>query len=84
VPVFNDWGIEVPASIEESLGRASATTKTSAIAGPSHRQSIERWRKVLTPEQVEKILRVVRSFGMDFYTEDSEPDYDRLNRVVSS
>jgi len=84
VPVFADWGIQVPASIEASLGRASATTKTSAIAGPSHRQSIERWRKVLTAAQIDRILRVVRDFGMDFYTDDPEPDYDRLNRVVRS
>ena len=79
VPVFGDWGLPVPEALEPSLGRASSTTKASAIAGPSRRQSIEGWKKVLTPAQVDSILGVVRDFGMDFYTEDPEPDYARLN-----
>jgi hypothetical protein len=78
VPMFADWGLEVPAAIEQSLGRASATTKSSAMQGTQHRQSIDQWRKTLTADQIHRILRVVRDFGMDFYTEDPEPDYDRL------
>jgi hypothetical protein len=82
VPVFADWRLDLPAAIDESLSRASATTKSGATRGATHGQSIDQWKKTLTPDQIDRILRVVRDFGMDFYTEDPEPDYDRLNGVL--
>jgi hypothetical protein len=84
VPLFADWGLEMPAVMEKSLGRASATTKAGSMEGTVHRQPIDQWRRKLTADQITRILRVVRVFGMDFYTEDSEPDYDRLSRTMSS
>ena len=53
------------------------------MQGKQHRQSIDQWKSRLTPDQVNRILRVVRDFGMDFYTEDPEPDYDRLQRPLA-
>ena len=82
VPMFRQWGIEAPAEMEASLGRASATTKASTLQGAAHKQSTGRWRNALTADQISRIVRVVREFGMDFYTDDPEPDYDRLNRVL--
>lgn len=82
LPVFADWKLEVPAALEASLGRASSTTKAGAIEGGKRPPSIASWKKTLTADQVTRILRVVREFGMDFYTDDPEPDYDRLNRVL--
>jgi hypothetical protein len=82
IPMFADWGIEVPPAMQASLGRASATTKAAVLQGAGHQQSVGRWRKSLTDDQTERILRVVRDFGMDFYTGAPEPDYDRLNRVL--
>ncbi|HEX4932048.1 MAG TPA: hypothetical protein VFV33_02645, partial [Gemmatimonadaceae bacterium] len=38
------------------------------------------WRQRLDDEQVERILRVVRAFGIDFYDEATEPDLRRLER----
>jgi hypothetical protein len=81
LPIFSDWGLDVPDAIQESLGRASATTKAGSMGGATHRQSIDGWKRKLSPEQIARILRVVREFGMDFYTDDLEPDYERLNRV---
>jgi hypothetical protein len=78
VPMFADWRLEIPDSIERRLGRASATTKSDAAHGTIHQQPIDKWKKVLTPDQIDRILRVVREFGMDFYTDDPEPDYARL------
>jgi hypothetical protein len=82
LPVFADWNLDVPEGLEASLGRASATTKAGAIERGKRPPSIDSWRKTLTADQISRILRVVRNFGMDFYTEDPEPDYDRLNRVL--
>jgi len=85
VPAFADWGLELPAAMQESLTRASATTKAATMrGGASHHQSIDRWKKALTADQIDRILRVVRDFGMDFYTSDPEPDYARLNRVLTN
>jgi Sulfotransferase family len=81
-PAFADWGLEMPAAIERSLTRASATTKSGAMRGATHLRPIDQWRKTLTPDQIQRILRVVRDFGMDFYSDDPEPDYDRLNSTV--
>jgi hypothetical protein len=36
------------------------------------------WRKTLTPTQVRQVLAVVREFGLDFYTDDPQPDAVRL------
>jgi hypothetical protein len=78
-PVFADWGLQMPEAIEASFGRASATTKAGATRRGTGRSAIEQWRKTLSAEQVARILSVVRQFGMDFYTEDPEPDYKRLH-----
>jgi hypothetical protein len=83
VPMFDDWNLEMPSAIEASLGRASATTKSAGTRGATHGKSIDHWKKTLTPDQITRILRVVRDFGMDFYTDDPEPDYDRLNTVLN-
>jgi hypothetical protein len=77
-PIFADWNLEMPAAVEAALGRASSTTKANARQGASHRQRIDSWKRVLSTEQVERILRVVRDFGLDFYGRDAEPDYERL------
>jgi hypothetical protein len=74
LPMFADWKIDVPAEIEHSLGRLSATTKS----GAGQRSRIDQWKRALTQEQIDRILRVVRDFGMDFYSDDLEPDYQRL------
>jgi hypothetical protein len=84
VPVFSDWGIEIPPTMQETLGRASATTKAAAASGTTHQQKIDKWKQTLTQDQIARILRVVRDFGMDFYTDDPEPDYDRLHRVLTT
>jgi hypothetical protein len=83
VPMFAAWNLQLPPAIEQLRSRASATTKAGAMHGTAHRQPIDHWKKTLTREQIDRILRVVRDFGMDFYTEGPEPDYDRLNRPPS-
>ena len=83
LPLFADWGLEVPAALEASLRRASSTTKSGSMHGSTHSQPIDQWKKRLTKDQISRVLRVVRDFGMDFYTEECEPDYDRLTRVFA-
>jgi len=75
--LFDRWGLEVPPKAEERLGRPSQTTQKGASVY-SGDDPLAKWRKDLSREEVAKILRVVEAFGLDFYSEALEPDYDRL------
>jgi len=41
-------------------------------------KQLSKWKKALTNKQIERVLKVVKDFDLDFYTEDIEPDYDRF------
>jgi len=41
-------------------------------------QQISKWKKTLSEKQIERILNIVSAFGLDFYTEDIEPDYENI------
>jgi hypothetical protein len=84
LPMLSAWNLSTPSAMQHSLGRASATTKANAMSEGTHQQAIDRWKRVLTPEQIDRILAVVRDFGMDFYTDAAEPDYSRLREPLAS
>ena len=37
-----------------------------------------KWKEKLSEKKIRNILKVVNWFGLDFYTEDPEPDYKAL------
>lgn len=75
--LFNRWEIELPAQARERLTVCSQTTqKHSHLHGGE--DPLGGWRERLPPDQIAKVLRVVEAFGLDFYTDALEPDYDRL------
>lgn len=76
--LFDRWGIDLPAEARERLELPSQTTKRRAEVYRSQ-DPLAKWRKVLSKGQIAKILRVVEGFGLDFYGNDLEPDYDRLH-----
>jgi len=82
VRLFQNWGIELPESTSVWVEAPSMTTKRHSglrrIADP-----LKGWRKALTDDQVRSILRVVEAFELDFYSEDLEPDYQRLHDLSS-
>jgi hypothetical protein len=41
-------------------------------------KQLSKWKTALTSKQVERILKVVSDFGLDFYTEDIEPNYEKI------
>lgn len=41
-------------------------------------KQLTKWRKKLSERQIKAILKVTNWFGLDFYTENPEPDYDTL------
>ena len=39
---------------------------------------LSKWKKSLSEKQIKRILSIVSAFGLDFYTEDLEPDYKKI------
>lgn len=79
--LFFRWGM---APTEESFSRLVRPSKT--VTGNSQvvkgRDPLAGWRSHLSAEQITRIQRVVRLFNLDFYTDDLEPDQERLKRLV--
>ncbi len=77
--IFGYIGEEVPEGAVRRIKTPSKVTRKTYgrdyIGTP--RQLIK-WREKLSERQVKDILEVVSWFGLDFYTEDPEPDYDAL------
>jgi len=42
-------------------------------------QQLTKWKKILSKKQIENILNVVSEFGLGFYSEDPEPDYNNID-----
>ncbi len=71
----------MPDDVLESALRPSGTTDSgSALRKGSDPSSA--WRKHLSTRQIDGILAVIRTFGLDFYDEDGRPDLRRLDKSV--
>jgi len=76
--VFHALDMEVPRTAVEHLRIPSATSRgRSAIRTGSN--PLGAWKKNLTSDQVRRVLDVVSTYGLDFYSDHLEPDYERLN-----
>lgn len=75
--VFDCLGANVPETLREKLGTASAYASDNLSVTDKYRQ-ISKWKKQLSTEQISRVLELVKAFELDFYTEDIEPDYRRL------
>lgn len=75
--IFSAWNIEIPTQIYNMITTSSSTTYRDV----DHKDKLKilaNWQEVLSKNQKNKILNIVKDFGMDFYTEELEPDYERL------
>lgn len=75
-PVLETWNLQVNDAMEERFRRPS--TKASEDFRSDSLRLISSWRRKLDPDQIRQVLWVVKAFGLDFYGDDPEPDYDRL------
>ncbi|MCK4365943.1 MAG: sulfotransferase [Thermoplasmatales archaeon] len=62
------------------LKKPSMLTKGDAdkIVKSSELQ-LSKWKKALSDKQIERILKIVSDFGLDFYNSKIEPDYDNID-----
>ncbi len=40
--------------------------------------TLNHWKHHLSPDQIKRVLEVTHRFGLDFYTDQPEPDYDKM------
>lgn len=74
------WDIDISPAAQKQLSIASQTTKKNAAISTG-KDPLARWKALLSAEQIDRILQVVKAFGLDFYTDALEPDYTRLAGV---
>lgn len=78
--IFKNIGEEkVPDAVIKNLRTPSMVTLGSdkELISNADRQ-LSKWKKTLTKKQIERILKIVRDFELDFYTDDIEPNYDKM------
>jgi len=81
--LFDAWRMPLPDGVLESAVRPSGTTDTgSALRTGTDPSSA--WRNHLSTRQIEGILAVIRTFGLDFYDGDGRPDLQRLDMPVAT
>lgn len=75
--IFEYLGEPVPSAAYDSLRTASATTVSDSNVAAG-KNPLTGWKSRLTTVQIDNILRVVREMGVDYYSGDLLPDYERL------
>jgi hypothetical protein len=45
---------------------------------------LSKWRDRLSDRQIDRILEIANAFGLDFYTDELEPDYERLSKLQTA
>lgn len=78
--IFNELGEKhVPCSAFKHLKIPSVVThKNEYKIVKNSDEQLSKWKKSLSKKQIENILDIVSEFGLDFYTEDLEPDYEKI------
>lgn len=79
VRIFDKIGEKIPRSTDKHLKEASLSTlKEDKKIVTEKDEQLYKWKKTLSNEQVENILRIVKDFGFNFYLDDKIPDYDDI------
>ena len=69
----------IPDSLFKQLEKPSMVTMEydKQLIGNTTQQ-LSKWHNSLSEKQIKRIFHVIKSFQMDFYSNDPEPDYDAL------
>jgi hypothetical protein len=81
--LFSWLGEEVPEKAKSQLTRPTRVARDADLKQVTDSsQQLPKWKKTLGEDQVRRILTVVDRFGFDFYGENPEPDYRRLQAYL--
>lgn len=75
--LFQFLGKATPVGAYERLGVPSFSTQADSNIALG-RNKLTGWKKKLTPQQIDTILNIVHQVGINFYSDDIEPDYEKL------
>jgi len=77
--ILNQLGYKAPMDIDKYLHKPSSSTSfdSNVMQGGNR---LTTWKNKLSKDQIKRILAIVSKFGLDFYTDDLEPDYERLHK----
>jgi len=82
---FEEMGEQIiPRSAVRCLSVPSVSTiwRERRIIGKHENEQLSKWKKSLSEKQIERILDIVSTFGLDFYTELLEPDYYNISKNI--
>lgn len=70
--IFDRIGVEMPNKALDKLKKPSRTTRPgSRVEDPM--AQLQLWKKHLTPQQIDRILKMVDAFGIELYGDDPMP-----------
>ena len=72
--IFEHFGHAISSEAIKKIKKDSSTTVKDELSW--HR--LKSWQKYLNRDQAAAILDIVSQFGLDFYSENFEPDYERI------
>jgi hypothetical protein len=61
-----------------------ASTSATADLREDALNQLSKWKNALSSKQIDRILDIAETFGLDFYSQEIEPDYDGLLKYQSS
>ena len=78
--LFREIGEEDSADLAiNQLNKPSMLTVEKELKTvPSTDIQLSKWKKSLSNDQIKRILKIVEDFGLNFYTDSIEPDYDNI------
>lgn len=76
--IFRYLNHRTPLAAKELERKPSPTTKPNSIKYLKSGMQLGAWRDRLPQRQFNNIMGVVKRFGIDFYNEDLEPNYDDI------
>jgi hypothetical protein len=81
--LFEALGRPVPEKAYAQL-RAPSATASGALAETDTHAQLRKWRKRLSPKQIDRILRVAHAVGVSVYDDGLHPNLDRLSSMAES
>ena len=80
--IFDEIGLEKPSDkdiIYENKPSMSASWSEESKSITNADKQLSKWKRTLSEKQINNILKIVKIFDLDFYTENIEPDYKQVS-----
>jgi len=80
IKIFNELGEKnISSSTFRYLDLPSISTRKKDLNRVTNMdEQLSNWKKTLSDQKINKILKIVNDFGLDFYSNDLEPRYNKL------